>query len=228
MIKSPIGIAAFLAVVIAIVAVMAYYGFRPGILLNRRIDLTCARMLLKKARLTDSIWDAQRSAGHQFGVVSFTSPWVAQGERGGIRVQVQFYPGVGEYGEESATSVLLIWPRPVSTGALLDRIMSLGDSSKGPIRTIPFVKTSPFNPYRHIDHPWFGRSYAMGTDAEIERVFNPQIRAKLDAFPRRLAIVQVMDHAMTIEWFGQEDDLGIIEQAFKIGIDCLETLAPRK
>jgi hypothetical protein len=220
-------LAAFLVVVAAAMALMLYFAVRPGILEGRRIDRVCSLMLLKRAKATDSIWKAQQEIGNQFGVLTMGAPPVAQGERNGVPVQVQFHPDLGEHSEEKATSVMVVWPRVVSAGVSFDRVAPRGEPTKL-VKMFPLLaRAAAASPFRYIDRPWFGRADVSGSDVELERVFNPRIRALLDTFPRRLAVVTFVDRVLILQWFGLEDDLTVIEQAFQLGAKCLELLAPR-
>ena len=78
-----------------------------------------------------------------------------------------------------------------------------------------------------VNHPWLGRTRIWGREADIARLLSPTIQAKLITLPRRLATVYIDDQAMVISWFGVESEGGVIQQAFEIGIDCLEALSPR-
>jgi hypothetical protein len=77
------------------------------------------------------------------------------------------------------------------------------------------------------DDPTFGWSQINGLPADLDRMFTPFIRAKLQSLPRRLATVRFFEHALQITWFGVDEDPAIFEETFKIGIACLESLAPR-
>jgi len=199
--------------VVAVLAYMIRLGVGRWRHEHRLLDSMCEGLGLQR--------DTIRSAPWALDTIK-----VAQGNREGIPVSVAFDMIVGEFQEETMTTVRIEWPTSVSTGVTMDRFAAGPEpgrlAKRFPALGQPLVDVG----MRIIDRPWFERCLVYGSDAELERVFNPTIRGKLDELPRRLAAVSLHDRQLKIHWFGLEEEPQVVELVFRIGIDCLKALAP--
>jgi len=170
------------------------------------LDRMCTALGLQRAKIRSVPWALDRIK-------------VARGERDGIPVSVAFGMDIGEDREETTTTVRIEWPTSVSSGVTMDR--SAVEPEPGRLaKRFPALEQPLFDVgMRLIDRPWFRRCLVHGSDAELERVFNPTTRGKLDELPRRLAAVSLHDRQLKIHWFGLEEDPQVVELVFRIGID---------
>jgi hypothetical protein len=74
------------------------------------------------------------------------------------------------------------------------------------------------------DLPFFGASIVAGEESEVERAFGPLTASRLESLPVQLSSVEFFGRALVLTWSGMETDPKVIEQAFAIGIDCLQSL----
>lgn len=178
---------------------------------------------LVRAPASATIFEARRN------LVGLAAEPVAQGEWLGIPVELTFLPKAGAICEKSVTGVTLVWPKPVARVGI-DRHQTLGEPNDLIERhpSLGRAATSDENGPRWVKDPWFGPSKVWGRQDELDRVLGPAVRAKLQTFPRELAVVYFHDRVMVMQWYGLEHVPSIVQQAFDLGIACLEMLAPRQ
>ncbi len=149
---------------------------------------------------------------------------VIQGEREGIPIEVTVDPGRSlQEGGFPTTSALFVWPKSVTAPGRMARISPMaGEAEPKPKSDLVRRLMNGF-----ADDPTFGWSYVQGAQEDLDRVFTPVVRAKLQSLPRPVAIVWFSEQSLEITWKGVEEDPELFEETFKIGIACLESLAPR-
>lgn len=125
------------------------------------------------------------------------------------------------------------WKRPLTAGITLDRFTT--DHYEGRKDHAAKSKSWIHGPgqqpvYRPTYDLWFtGWSIAgQAPDAELERVFNPKVRAMLDGFPRRFAVVAVADRTLYLQWYGLERDVAMVERVFRLGIDWATSIETQR
>ena len=70
--------------------------------------------------------------------------------------------------------------------------------------------------------PLFGAYDGWGPPADLERVFTPDVRSTMLAFPRQFEQVLVYGQEVVMVWRGIEDDVPVMKQAFRLAASLCE------
>jgi hypothetical protein len=132
----------------------------------------------------------------------------AVGERYGVRVELMFCRHERKTGGPEVTAVGVVGATPPGFGVLLSRTES----------SIPrFLAAGiPFS------GPLATTYCAEGPPADVETLLTLPMQSRILAFPREIRLLAVYHGAATLVWRQFETDRNVIEEAFRLGLACLQ------
>ena len=144
---------------------------------------------------------------------------VLQGSRGAYRFEVTVQPG-GRH-QSPLTWVTVSGPRELGGRILVSRLPEMLTFSMKSLN--PFARTQ--TPDDTTDLRAFSENTRTFYDRDaLARLFTAPVRSKVLGLPRRWMNVGFDGSAMLIAWQGMETDAAIVQQAFRMGEECLELL----
>ena len=143
---------------------------------------------------------------HDHGTLSAPSR-VAAGQRNGVRVELMFCPRQGRSGP-NVTVVGVVAPIPPNFCVQLHRSRLW----RAPIGCtwIPFS-----GPLATI----YG---AVGDPLHVKKLLTLELQSRINAFPRKLEELDVQEGSAALVWRRYETDRSVIEEAFQLGLACLQ------
>jgi hypothetical protein len=143
---------------------------------------------------------------HDHGTLSQPSR-AAAGQRDGVRVELMFSPKQGRSGP-NVTVVGVVAATPPGFGVQLHRSRAW---------TLPVG-----NAWIPFSGPLAATHRAAGHPLHIETLLTSPLQSRILAFPRELEELGVYDGAATLVWRRFETDRSVIEEAFRLGLACLQ------
>jgi hypothetical protein len=143
---------------------------------------------------------------HDHGTLSEPSR-AAAGQRDGVRVELMFCPKQGRSGP-NVTVVGIVAATPPGFWVQLHRSR---------FWNLPIGYTwIPFS------GPLAATHQAAGHPLHVETLLTPQLQSRILAFPRELEDLDVQEGSAILIWRRFETDRNVIEEAFRIGLACLQ------
>lgn len=208
-----------LACVGAVLVAMAGAGwltvFRPAAKARVALEELARRTGLVGQTARESAWPRLRTMGEgTFGRLTLPS---ARGEREGLRVEVGTVPDLGR-GHPAMTWVAIFAAAEIVKG-------STGLSREAGQQLAAALRLGSDTRPVHLD--WFGEGVTWGSAAEFERAFRSPTTGLLRHFSRPWATILFDGQVLLLQWFGLERDAAVIEEAFRIGVACVQAAPGR-
>jgi hypothetical protein len=156
----------------------------------------------------------RKCAVGRHGVGSLVEPSsAAAGERYGVRVELMFRRHEKRTGGPEVTAVGVVGATPPGFGVHLARTES---------SMLRFVAAGvPFSGPLATTH------CAQGPPADVETLLTLPMQSRILAFPREIRQLAVYHGSATLEWRQFETDRSVIEEAFRLGLACLQAASTR-